>query len=139
VWLIRSSFGVARPSVNAPSLFQFDCPSEACLSAFAAGWFTGGKLVWLTGANAGLTAEVKAHRLAGGEAELDLWQRAARPIVVGDTFRVTAGCDKRFSTCGAKFANVANFRGFPHMPGNDFVLRLALQGEPGMDGGSLFR
>ena len=91
------------------------------------------------GANAGLAVEIKAHRLAGGEAELDLWQRAARPIAVGDTFRVTAGCDKRFATCGAKFANVANFRGFPHMPGNDFVLRLALQGEPGMDGGSLFR
>ncbi|MFL5122742.1 MAG: DUF2163 domain-containing protein [Microvirga sp.] len=113
--------------------------ATADLSAFAAGWFTGGKLVWLTGANAGLAVEIKAHRLADGEAELDLWQRAARPIVVGDTFRVTAGCDKRFSTCGAKFANVANFRGFPHMPGNDFVLRLALQGEPGMDGGSLFR
>jgi uncharacterized phage protein (TIGR02218 family) len=113
--------------------------ATADLSAFAAGWFTGGKLVWLTGANAGLAVEIKAHRLADGEAELDLWQRAARPIVVGDTFRVTAGCDKRFSTCGAKFANVANFRGFPHMPGNDFVLRLAFQGEPGMDGGSLFR
>ena len=113
--------------------------ATADLSAFAAGWFTGGKLVWLTGANAGLAVEIKAHRLADGEAELGLWQRAARSIVVGDTFRVTAGCDKRFSTCGAKFANVANFRGFPHMPGNDFVLRLAFQGEPGMDGGSLFR
>src|SRR5215203_315752 len=29
VWLIRSSFGVPRPSVNAPSSFQFDCPPEA--------------------------------------------------------------------------------------------------------------
>ena len=113
--------------------------ATADLAAFAAGWFTGGKLVWLTGANAGRAVEIKAHRLADGEAELDLWQRAARPIAVGDTFRVTAGCDKRFSTCGGKFANAANFRGFPHMPGNDFVLRLALQGEPGMDGGSLFR
>ncbi len=113
--------------------------ATADLSAFAAGWFTGGKLVWLTGANAGLAVEIKAHRLAEGEAELGLWQRAARPIVVGDTFRVTGGCDKRFATCGTKFANVPNFRGFPHMPGNDFVLRLALQGKPGMDGGSLFR
>ena len=32
---------------------------------------------------------------------------------------------------GAKFANVANFRGFPHMPGNDFVLRLAAPGRAG--------
>ena len=52
---------------------------------------------------------------------------------------MTAGCDKRFATCREKFTNIPNFRGFPHMPGNDFVLRLPLQGEPGMDGGSLFR
>ena len=109
------------------------------LSGFADGWFTGGTLTWLDGANAGLVAEIKAHRLAGSQAEFDLWQRAARPIAVGDTFRVTAGCDKRLATCRDKFANVLNFRGVPHMPGNDFVLRLPLQGEAGMDGGSLFR
>lgn len=109
------------------------------LAGFADGWFTGGTLVWLSGANAGLAAEIKSHRLIGAEAEFDLWQRAARTIAVGDAFRVTAGCDKRFATCGGKFANVPNFRGFPHMPGNDFVIRLPRQGEPQMDGGSLFR
>lgn len=113
--------------------------SASGLSAFAEGWFTGGKLTWLAGGNAGLAAEVKAHRLADGATEIELWQRAARPIAAGDTFRVTAGCDKRFSTCRGKFANIANFRGFPHMPGNDFVLRLPKQGEAGMDGGSLFK
>jgi len=105
------------------------------LAGFADGWFTGGRLVWTGGANAGLAVEVKAHRGAA----LDLGQRAPRPIAVGDTFRVTAGCDKRFATCREKFANAVDFRGFPHMPGNDFVLRVARQGEPGMDGGSLFR
>ena len=45
----------------------------------------------------------------------------ATPIVAGDTFMVTAGCDKSFATCRDKFANGVNFRGFPHMPGNDFV------------------
>jgi uncharacterized phage protein (TIGR02218 family) len=109
------------------------------LGAFAEGWFTGGKLTWLTGANAGLAAEVKAHRVVDGVVELELWQRAARPIAPGDAFRVAAGCDKRFETCRQKFANSANFRGFPHMPGNDFVMRLAHQGEAGMDGGSLLR
>jgi uncharacterized phage protein (TIGR02218 family) len=109
------------------------------LSAFADGWFTGGRLVWTSGANAGLAVEIKAHRLVGAGAELDLWQRAARTIAAGDAFQVTAGCDKRFPTCRAKFANGVNFRGFPHMPGNDFIIRLPLQGEPGMDGGSFFR
>ena len=36
-----------------------------------------------------------------------------------------AGCDKRIETCGARFANTANFRGFPHIPGQDAVLRYA--------------
>lgn len=29
------------------------------------------------------------------------------------------GCDKSFATCKAKFANGVNFRGFPHLLGND--------------------
>jgi uncharacterized phage protein (TIGR02218 family) len=32
------------------------------------------------------------------------------------------GCDQRFETCRDVFANTDNFRGFPHMPGPDFVL-----------------
>jgi uncharacterized phage protein (TIGR02218 family) len=109
------------------------------LASFADDFFAGGKLSWTSGLNAGLSIEVKAHRLAGTTAELELWQRAPRTIAAGDGFRVTAGCDKRFDTCRQKFANVENFRGFPHMPGNDFVVRVPLQGEAGMDGGSLFR
>ena len=31
-------------------------------------------------------------------------------------------CDQRFETCRDVFQNTENFRGFPHMPGNDFVL-----------------
>ncbi len=53
----------------------------------------------------------------------------AGDIAAGDTFAVTAGCDKLFSTCQAKFANGVNFRGFPHMPGNDFVLSYARAGD----------
>ena len=57
-------------------------------------------------------------------------------IAAGDTFTVTAGCDKLFSTCQAKFANAVNFRGFPHMPGNDFVLSYARAGD-GNDGSAI--
>lgn len=35
---------------------------------------------------------------------------------------IAAGCDKSFATCGARFGNRLNFRGFPHMPGVDAVL-----------------
>jgi uncharacterized phage protein (TIGR02218 family) len=107
--------------------------------AFADGFCTGGRLTFESGANAGLSIEVKAHRRVGSATEFDLWQRAPRPIGEGDSFRLTAGCDKRHATCRAKFANAANFRGFPHMPGNDFVVRVPQQGEPGHDGGSFFK
>lgn len=86
----------------------------------ADGWFTHGRLAWTGGANAGLSAEVRAHRAADGV--IELWQAPLRPIATGDAFRVVAGCDKQFETCRGKFANQLNFRGFPHMPGNDFAI-----------------
>ena len=46
----------------------------------------------------------------------------------GDTFSVVAGCDKKFATCKAKFANALNFRGFPHLPGNDAAYGYVVDG-----------
>lgn len=106
------------------------------LDAFVDGWFTAGKLTFTSGANASLSVEVKAH-VNDGAVSLTLWQQMPYPIAAGDTFTVTAGCDKRFTTCHDRFNNVVNFRGFPHIPGNDFVIRYPVQGEPGNDGGSL--
>ena len=107
------------------------------LDAFADGWFTGGRILWQSGANAGLSVEVKSHRIDGAGVRLDLWQEMPQPVAGGDGFVVTAGCDKRFATCRDRFANTVNFRGFPHIPGNDFVIRFPTPGEPGNDGGSL--
>jgi uncharacterized phage protein (TIGR02218 family) len=107
------------------------------LDGFADSWFTAGKLTWASGANAGLAMEVKSHRIAGGAVTIDLWQAMPEALVAGDTFSVTAGCDKRFATCRDRFDNAVNFRGFPHIPGNDFVTHYAVSGEPGNDGKSL--
>jgi uncharacterized phage protein (TIGR02218 family) len=109
------------------------------LAAFADDWFSAGQVTWTSGANAGSEVDVKLHRAIAGRGEIALWQPLARAIAPGDGFRITAGCNKRFDTCRTKFANAVNFRGFPHMPGNDFVLRYPLDGEPGFDGGSFFR
>lgn len=106
----------------------------AGLGSFAADWFSRGKLTFVSGANAGFAVEVKEHRVAAGEVRLALWQQTPEPAANGDLFVVTAGCDKRFETCRTKFDNVVNFRGFPHMPGNDFVVAYAVPGEPGHDG-----
>ena len=107
------------------------------LDGFADGWFTGGRLGFDSGANSGFAVEVKAHRRDGERVVFELWQAAPEPIAPGDAFTVTAGCDKRFETCIARFDNAVNFRGFPHIPGNDFVIRYPVQGEPGNDGSSL--
>jgi len=107
------------------------------LSAFAGGWFAEGRLSFTGGANAGLAVEVKSHVVAGGTVTLTLWQAMPEPLAPGDAFVVTAGCDKSLATCRDRFANVVNFRGFPHIPGNDFVVSYPVPGEPGNDGGSL--
>jgi len=107
------------------------------LAAFADGWFTAGRLQWTSGASAGLAVEVKRHRNDGASVTLDLWQAMPHAIAPGDTFAVTAGCDKRFATCRDRFANSVNFRGFPHIPGNDFLIACSVPVAPGNDGGSL--
>ena len=106
------------------------------LAGFADGWFTGGRLTFSSGANAAIAIEVKQHRVDGESVFIALWQAAPEAIAPGDAFLVTAGCDKRFSTCRDRFGNDANFRGFPHIPGNDFVVSYPSPGRAG-DGGAL--
>ena len=100
------------------------------LEAFEEGWFTRGLVTFTTGANANRSQEVKRHTLFGTTATIELWQPMALDIAADEVFAITAGCDKRFATCRAKFDNAVNFRGFPHMPGNDYVLAVARPGEP---------
>lgn len=107
------------------------------LDAFEEGWFSGGRLVWTSGANQPLAVEIKRHRFEQGATLIELWHAMPEPIAPGDAFAIRAGCDKRFVTCRDRFDNVVNFRGFPHIPGNDFVMRYAVSGEPGNDGKSL--
>lgn len=106
------------------------------LGDFAEGVFTAGCLTWTSGVNAGLAVEIKEHRVTGNEVRLSLWQAMSEALAVGDAFTITAGCDKRFETCRDRFANGVNFRGFPHIPGNDFVIAGA-DASANNDGGSL--
>lgn len=98
------------------------------LAGLKAGWFASGTLTWTSGANAGRIAEVLAHELTGSNATLTLLEAPVRTLAPGDSFVARAGCDKRIATCTGKFANVVNFRGFPHIPGQDTVLRYASPG-----------
>jgi uncharacterized phage protein (TIGR02218 family) len=105
------------------------------LEGFPAGWFDGGALRWTTGANAGAESQVRRHETG---ATLALWSQPAAAVAVGDGFAVTAGCDKRFETCRDRFANAVNFRGFPHVPGDDWVAAYPVAGGR-HDGGSRYR
>jgi uncharacterized phage protein (TIGR02218 family) len=95
------------------------------LGGFAGGWFTHGVLDWTGGASAGRRVEVAGHTAAGGIVTVTLLEAPVRSVTPGDAFTIRAGCDKRIETCAAKFGNVVNFRGFPHIPGQDSVLRYA--------------
>lgn len=98
------------------------------VDAFAAGWFSGGVLTCTSGENAGRKARVLDHLVSGGSVTLTLWPEGGIPHAIGDAFTVTAGCDKTFATCKAKFANALNFRGFPHLPGNDAAYGYVVDG-----------
>lgn len=91
------------------------------LDALSAGWFTGGVLTWTGGANDGLTARIATHQTGAAGVVLVLADAPVEPIAAGDPFTVLAGCDKTYATCAAKFANSANFQGFPDIPGDDFL------------------
>ena len=107
------------------------------LGGYAQDYFTGGKLCFTSGANAGFAMEVKRHGASGTAVSFELWQAMSKPVAPGDGFTVSAGCDKQFSTCKTKFSNIINFRGFPYMPGNDAVVASPMAGQV-LDGGSRY-
>lgn len=127
-----SGLGVVGSTLGAESFLATG------LGAFAAGWFAAGTLTWTTGANAGETVAVKSDAEAGSGRAIALWVRPGAAIAAGDRFRVVAGCDKTAETCRAKFSNFLNFRGFPHIPGDDWVAAYPKSGEV-HDGSSLGR
>lgn len=109
--------------------------AAAGLSAYGPGWFTAGTLTWTGGGNAGAVQQVRGHGVRD-LAILDLWEPSGLALAAGDTFVIVAGCDRTFETCRRKFGNVANFRGFPHLPGPDYPMTYARPGADN-DGGRL--
>lgn len=78
-----------------------------------------GRLRVLDGAAAGLDYTIMAQ--TGSRISLD---RPLTPALhVGMRVSVRAGCDKRHATCRDQFGNSRNFRGEPHVPGMDAILR----------------
>jgi len=86
------------------------------------GLYNFGKIFFTSGANNGLSMEVKEF-ISGGHIILVL--PMPYNIVSGDSYNITQGCDKTLSTCTNQYNNVYNFRGEPHVPGLDSMLETA--------------
>lgn len=82
------------------------------LSAKATGYYDNGQIIFTSGANNGLTKAVKSFT------SQQFTFNSPLPFIVnaGDTFNAFPGCDKTQSTCTTKFADLANFGGFPYVP-----------------------
>ncbi len=104
------------------------------VAAHASGNFTRGLAKFVSGEFVGRAFEIRRHARDGLMAEIELWQPLPAPPRPGDGVTLIVGCDKTFATCRDRFANAAAFRGFPHMPGNDFVTAIARPGDPANDG-----
>lgn len=87
----------------------------------AAGAFENGRVSILTGRAAGLSGHVKSDRVSQTLRWLDLWQGLTIVPEAGDMVRMVVGCDRQAATCQTRFNNFLNFRGFPHVPGEDWL------------------
>ena len=104
-------------------------------AGFEERWFEKGRLRVLSGAAQGLYGVIKNDRMNGAGRRIELWEPIPADVAPGDMLRIEAGCDKRAATCRLKFGNFVNFRGFPHIPGEDWLM--AVPRSDGVnDGGS---
>lgn len=124
---------LAVEQVDAGRVFTF-----AEIAGFDDRWFERGRLEVTSGEAQGLMAVVKNDRFVDGRRVIELWEELRAPIAVGDMVLLEAGCDKRQETCRLKFNNLLNYRGFPHIPGEDWLVGYPTAGSRN-DGGSRYR
>ena len=98
--------------------FRFDA-----LDGYDDGWFDRGEIIVLSGAAQGLRGRIKNDLVRPGAPRLvELWETLGIVPAAGDQLRLIAGCDKGARSCRLKFANFRNFRGFPHLPTEDWLM-----------------
>lgn len=99
------------------------------IEAFAAEAFALGQALWTSGRREGLTDRVLHSERLGGVDLLSFAAPVGDWVSEGDGLTLTVGCDRSLQTCRTRFGNSVNFRGFPHIPGSDFVLRYPKSGQ----------
>lgn len=86
--------------------------SATISGSHAVKYFSLGVLRFETGANAGFEREIKMDDEGDVAGEVSLWDSMPFAIAPGDTFSLVPGCDRLINTCGVKYSNVVNFRGY---------------------------
>lgn len=75
-------------------------------------YYDNGQVLFTSGTNNGHVVAVKKYASTIVNFAVPL----PAPPNAGDTFTAYPGCDKTQTTCTTKFANLANFGGFPYVP-----------------------
>lgn len=75
-------------------------------------YYAQGRLLFTSGVNNGLQVLIDTNDAGSVYLAYPLNQLPS----AGDTFRFYPGCSKSFNTCGTKFSNTANFRGYDKVP-----------------------
>lgn len=88
-------------------------------------YFDFGVLTCTSGANVGISREIRKHTKVATTAVIIPREAFPYTVADGDVFTLKPGCDRTFATCVSKFSNQANFRGEPHLPGNDKLNQIA--------------
>ncbi|CUJ38354.1 DUF2163 domain-containing protein [Cognatishimia activa] len=101
--------------------------------AFDADWFTHGHLIH---EGSGLRGVIKSDQVVDGQRVVELWTPIDVPVAIGDSMVLVAGHDRSFATARFKFDDVLNFRGFPDIPGDDWITHVPRK-DGVNDGGSL--
>lgn len=91
------------------------------LNGFSDGAFVDGRMVVKSGKGKGQSSLIKSDRMDKDTRVVELWHKISQSPLSGDQIQLTVGCDKRASSCRNKFENFLNFRGFPHIPGEDWL------------------
>lgn len=81
-------------------------------------YFKDGVVTWTSGNNKGLKCDIKTYK----PNYVQLHDALIFKIQEGDTYKISAGCDKLMSTCQSRFKNRINFYGFNLVPGQDRVI-----------------
>jgi uncharacterized phage protein (TIGR02218 family) len=120
--VLLSSYTVTGSVTSVSSNLQFNDSARTEVSDL----FSFGKITFTSGANVGLSMEVKQYTKSGSAAaQLTLALPMPYTIAMGNTYSLSQGCDKTIVTCNGRFNNVANFRGEPLVPGLDRSMETA--------------